>query len=59
MTVLVLTLWLSVVFGGRVDATLTFETMEACKRFVLNLEKFTVKHTIWEPCHADNLRRDE
>ena len=50
MTTLVLILFLSPLFGGEVQATVSFQTPAAYERFVQTLEKYTVRHTIVTPC---------
>ena len=50
MTILVLTLFLSAIYGGTIHATLVFETPALCEKLKKELVGFSINHTIERDC---------
>lgn len=56
MSLLVVILLLPALFGGRVEATFKFETTAQCRKFYRQIEKFTVRHEVVQPCPAEETK---
>ena len=52
MITLVLILFLSPLFGGEIEATLSFKDFESCQKLTTQLKKFEVKHEIKQFCEV-------